>query len=81
MISTVQIDALATTIRMQVSQSSKNPPEKSTLQADWVCRQRRYVTADNKVDAIGLASRDLTAGSLLGFDSSLLAHSRENNDV
>jgi hypothetical protein len=28
-----------------------------------------------------LKSRNLTAGSLLGFDSSLLTHSRKNNDV
>jgi len=28
-----------------------------------------------------VASRNLTAGSLLGFDSSLLTHSRKNNDI
>jgi len=28
-----------------------------------------------------MASRDLTAGGLLSFDSSLLSHSRKNNDI
>jgi hypothetical protein len=66
---------------MRVSQRSKNPPEKITLQANWACRRRRFAGAGNKVDAVGLASRNLTAGSLLGFDSSLLAHGRENNNI
>jgi len=45
------------------------------------CKQRGYAISDNKVDTEVVELTCLTARSLLGFNSSLLTHSREDNNV
>ncbi len=60
---------------LQESIINEYPPN---LQA---CKQKKYAIAGNKVDVADFELRNLTTGSLFGFDRSLLTHSRKNDNV